>query len=241
MNANKRTQNHHIHFNKFKWDNIEDIWISQQDDWTCQLAALRIVLRFYHMDINEEELIQILKAEQFNIFDFGTYLPFIGVLALKFGLDITYRTEISDEYPHEKSIISSVSSVRKIILEDLQNVADEEPIKQGYNALLRILKLGGNVYFHQPYSPPSFKEMKNALKKGVVIALISAREYYGIDENWDHAIALIPSYRNSFIVMDDFIEKGYECYQHWEKYLNHAKKYEWVKWKGRMIEFEENL
>ena len=227
-----------VHIKEFNWGRIEDIWISQQNGWTCQLAALRIILRYYHTDISEEDLVKILNEEGFSIFDFGTYLPFMGVIALKLGLKITYRTEIGKEYIGETAIISSMDITRKIIYEDMRNTADNEPIMQAYKAFLKIFDLGGKIYFHQPYSPPSFEDIKNALKSGPVIALVSGKEYYKINEDWGHALVLIPTVSNNFIVLDDFKKKGYECYPEWEKYLSNAKKYDWSKWEGRMIGFE---
>jgi ABC-type bacteriocin/lantibiotic exporter with double-glycine peptidase domain len=97
-----------VRIKEFNWGRIEDIWISQQNGWTCQLAALRIIPRYYHTNISEEDLIKILNEEGFSIFYFGTYLPFMGVIALKLGLKITYRTEIGKKYIGEPAIISSM-------------------------------------------------------------------------------------------------------------------------------------
>lgn len=228
-----------INIKKYTWNCIEDIWVSQQNDWTCQLAALRIVLRYYHMDIPEKDLVRILEYEKFNIFDFGTYLPFIGVIALQLGFDISYRTVIANEYPSESSIISSDDTVKKIILDDMQNSGEGESIIQAYNAFLKILNLGGKIYLHQPYSPPTFREIKNALRKGVVMALVSGREYYNINEDWKHALVLVSDGTDNFMVLDDFEKKGFDCYVDWGKNLANAKKYDWTMWKGRMIEFEK--
>ncbi len=240
MNSKKGIKNYSISIKKFNWDNIEDIWISQQDDCTCQLTALRIVLRYYNMDIYEEEIIHILKHEKFKVFDFGTYLPFIGVIALKLGFNISYRTQIANLYSDGYTIISSGVTIRKIILEDIKNTSEEEPIMQGYYAFLKILDLRGRIYLHQPYSPPSFKEIKKALRKGPVICVVSAKEYYKIDEDWGHALVLIPTGDNSrFIVFDDFKKKGYEEYPNWKMYLNYSKDYDWSTWKGSMLEFRK--
>ncbi|PKP61067.1 MAG: hypothetical protein CVT88_01180 [Candidatus Altiarchaeales archaeon HGW-Altiarchaeales-1] len=239
MNSKKGIKNYSNSIKKFNWNNIEDICVSQRDDWTCQLTALRIVLRYYNIDIYDEEIIYILKHENFKVFDFGTYLPFIGVIALKLGFNISYRTQIANLYPDESTIISSGATIRKIILEDIKNTSEEEPIIQGYYAFLKILDLDGKIYLHQPYSPPSFKEIKKALKKGPVISVVSGNEYYKIDEDWGHALVLIPTYDNRFIVLDDFRKKGYEEYPNWEMYLNHSKEYDWSTWKGSMIEFRK--
>jgi hypothetical protein len=224
---------------KFDWKNIKDIWVSQGDDDTCQLGALRIVLRYYNRDIDEKKLIEALSRENFNIFDFGTYLPFIGVIALRLGFQIDYRTELSRKHPETKTIISAPDTIKKIILEDLENTDKEEPILQAYNAFLKILDIGGKIYFHQPHSPPSFTEIEEALKTGPVIALVTGKEYYNIDEEWNHALVLVPADNNNYIVFDDFEEKGYHYTSKWEKHLEYSRKYNWEKWKGRMLEFEK--
>ena len=41
----------------FSWLKLEDIYVSQQAEFTCEVAAFRMVLRYYNIDINETDLI----------------------------------------------------------------------------------------------------------------------------------------------------------------------------------------
>jgi hypothetical protein len=228
-----------IQIDDYVWENIDDIFISQQGDFTCLLAAFRMILRYYNIDINEQTLIEILGHEKFEIFDFGIYLSFLGVIALKLGLNIFYRTTLRKQDYYCNSIISNNKIIRSIISDDAQTTNPDDPAAQCYEAMIRILDLGGKIFLHQPYSPPSFKEIKAASReKRPIITLIEANEYYKIDEDWNHALVLLPNEKRQFIVLDSFEEIGDHYYPNWEKYIDYSRKFNWKKWNGDMIEFQ---
>jgi hypothetical protein len=182
-------------------------------------------------------LVRILNYEGFRIFDFGIFLPFIGVIAQKFGINVTCRVSLEKPYPNECYIIESVDLIRKIVLEDCKKTLKYEPIYDFYNAILKILNFEGKIFFHQPYSPPSFKEIQNALKKGPVIVLVSGRDYYKINEDWFHTLVLISTDDEKFCVLDCYEDVGYKEYPNWKEHLENAKRYNWMNWKGGLIEF----
>lgn len=190
------------------------------------------------MDITENQLIQILQNDGFDIHKFGTYLPFIGVIALKLGLKVKYRTVIEKEFNGECDVISSTNKIRRIIYEDMLNTNDGESIMQAYKAFLKILDNEGGIYFHKKNTPPSIRDIKEALNKGPIVVLISCKEYYSINEDWEHALVLVQNQEDNVLVFDSYKKRGFKYYPDWIKHLKIAEDYDWNKWHGNMINFE---
>ena len=224
----------------FKWKKIDDIFVSQHEGNTCLLASFSIILRYYNLFIKESDIINILKYENFNLFRYGTYLPIVGVIALKLGINSSFRTNTTFGYSPDVSIISNNDLIRTLISDDALTMKSKEPRKKVLKIMIRMLDLGGKIFLHQPNSPPSYLEIKNAIAEGrSVIALSSARGYYNIDEDWNHALALIPDKEGKFKVFDCFKELGYCSIPNWDKHLDYSRNFDWEKWNGSMIEFDK--
>ena len=239
----KKNKNNNLYerfkINHFNWKNVEDIFVPQKKGNTCLLASFSIILRYYNLYIKESDIINIIKYEKFNLFRFGAYLPIVGVVALKFEINSSFRTNNMFGYSPNVSMISSNDLIRSLISDAILSMKSKDPRKKVFEIMIRMLDLGGKIFLHQPDSPPSYLEIKNAIAEGrSVIALISAREYYDIDEDWNHALALIPDKEGKFKVFDCFKELGYCSIPNWDRHLDYSRNFNWEKWNGSMIEFD---
>jgi hypothetical protein len=119
--------------------------------------------------------------------------------------------------------------VRRLLEEDLHN-AQEPLVRDGYKALLDFMEIEGKVYLHQPERKITREDILRAVRDGgVVIAYVTAEQYYGVKEDWGHALTLVP-FNGGFKVLDGFARKGYldpDLRDVWDGALEKAKKFEW--------------
>lgn len=71
----------------------------------------------------------------------------------------------------------------------------------------------------------------------VILANIVAKEYYQLKgDNTNHVITLIPENRH-YQSIDPYKFMGYKEFNDWDKYLNNAKAYNWLNYKGFAVSF----
>lgn len=218
---------------------LKHLFIAQQDDWSCGFVALRMALRFFHVDLSKEEMVKRVKLRGLKIFSSGVYMPYLGILAQEAGFRSTIR------YP-VKSLPEIRRSIKRSKWQRLKMTQTDVKLTRGskrwylYRSLRTYLQLGGRVVVHI-HNPPSIRHIIKAIRNGaVVIVDISCREYYGINEKWYHMLTLIP-YKRKFIVLDGFKERGRLHYgKKWQRYLQKGFKYDWNRWSGEMMEIYRN-
>ncbi|WP_456367166.1 hypothetical protein [Thermococcus sp.] len=222
-----------ISMERFVWNLVEDILVDQETDWSCVSNATRMALRYFGYDIPERKIAEFMDKLGYKVIigdgEFLVTFPHAALFLKYAGFDVTYRTTLIKRYPLSADIIKDQGLVREILLDDLRE-AEDSYTRDRYKALLELMKLGGKVYLHQPDRMIQKKDILKAIKAGkVVIADVTARQYYGVDEDWGHALTLVP-YGSSFKVLDGFTRKGYfdpDLRDIWDEALEKAKRFEW--------------
>ncbi len=81
-------------------------------------------------------------------------------------------------------------------------------------------------------------DLTNELKnEKVILANIVAKEYYQLQgDNTNHVITLIPENRH-YESIDPYKFMGYKEFSDWDKYLNNAQEYNWLKYEGFAVSF----
>jgi|GEM_PF-4372753 len=218
---------------RFVWNSVEDIYVDQETDWSCVSNATRMALRYFGYDITERKIADFLDKLGRKVIlhngEFLVALPHAALFLRYAGFDVTYRTTLSKHYPLAVEVIEDQQLVRGILLDDLREVEDSYT-RDRYEALLELMKLGGKVYLHQPDRMIQKEDILKAIKaRKVVIVDVTARQYYGVDEDWGHALTLVP-YGSSFKVLDGFARKGYldpDLRDIWDEALEKAKRFMW--------------
>jgi len=218
---------------KFVWHSIEEIPVDQETDWSCVSNATRMALRYFGYDILERKIADFLDRLGHKVIlqsgEFLVTFPHAALFLRYAGFGITYRTTLSKQYPFAVEVIEDQQLVREILLDDLEESQDSYTTDR-YKALLELMELGGKVYLHQPDRMIQKEDILKAMNAGkVVIADVTARQYYGVDEDWGHALTLVP-YGSSFKVLDGFARKGYldpDLWDIWDEALEKAKRFGW--------------
>jgi len=216
----------------FKYRDLKEIWVEQETDWSCIANATRMALRYFGYDMEEEEIAEFVRGLGYFVkLESGEYILSLPHSALFFrvlGFDVVYRTTLAKTVEGE-DVICDVERVVFYLKDDLKKVEDEYT-RGCYKALIELIERCGKVCLHQPYRMIRKDDILNVVRKGgVVIAYVTALEYYGIDEDWGHALVLVP-HGDGFYVLDGFEKKGYldKDFGHvWDKALEKAKNFKW--------------
>ena len=218
---------------RFNYSSLSQIFVDQETDWSCIANATRMALRYFGYDIEETEIAKFLERMGYRTRIQNEFLLCFSHAALFLrivGFDVTYRTTLARKFPENIDVITDQSIVRKLLKEDLESIKDDDHTKECYRALIDFMKFGGRVYLHQPHRMIQREDILRAIRKGkIVIVYVTARQYYRVDEDWGHALLLVPS-RESFEVMDGFIRKGYldpDLRDIWDTAIENAKTFKW--------------
>jgi len=210
------------------------LWCGQERDWTCGIASLRMVLRYYGIERSEDYLLKQLRILRLKKFDFGIYSTYIGILALKLGFNVLIRiplkklSDMENQYNKKKKIVELIDNV-------LNKISRKEPSYYLYTSIKILLKCGGKVKIY--VKGPTINHIRKAIQRGIpVIARVPSDVYYNIknDSSFHHLVLI--SIGESFIVLDSYELKGYYDCENWKYYLDTSKKYDWNTWSETMIE-----
>ncbi|MFC1505730.1 hypothetical protein ACFLQ6_01525 [Thermoproteota archaeon] len=211
------------------------ISVTQNDDWSCALCAVRIIFRFLKKrGITNQQLVNDLKNLDLPISTAGIFISEVGALSLirgqkcKLNYPKNILPEISFPYFNNKLTLPKQGIKLNHIHGHLR--------KGFYRSLFTYLGLGGQAIIFEN-NKPNFRDIIKALnRKSCVLVSINCREYYDIKENWLHTIAFIPSFGKSHPI-DVYKKRGRFVYgSRWSKHLKHSESYDWNNWAGEMLE-----
>lgn len=218
---------------RFEYTSIEQILVDQETDWSCVANATRMALRYFGYDAEEREIGEFLERMGYRTRiqdEFLLCFPHAALFLRLAGFDVTYRTTLAQEFPRKVDVITGQPTVRELLEEDMRNLEDNDYAKDCYRALINLMDLGGRVHLHQPRRAIQREDILRAIgERKLVIAYVTARQYYRVHEDWGHALVLVPS-GLSFEVLDGFARKGYldpDLRELWDTALENAKKFEW--------------
>lgn len=221
----------------FEWKNIDDIWCPQENEWTCFIGALKIVLRYYGCNIVEKNLLNSLEKLNLKTFDFGLFLSYTGCLARLLGFNVTYRmARKTTKWIGIEKLPKNIN-IKSILRQNTIKLDPESPYRFMVKSLLLILDKKGKIIVYKWNNKPDISTIFSIVKRDrPIIVRVVAEEYYNLpNEKWGHGLVLIPS-ANGFSVFDCYKNRGYSEYDNWEKHLEYAKSFNWEKWCDDLVE-----
>ena len=169
-----------------------------------------------------------------TIFNFGILTSYIPVLFLQHGVNIIYRTNIS--YYTDLEPYNNIKNLRKIVNKIMCKYSKNSIKHNLYKSLSIMLDLNGKIIIYKKPQYPNINHIIKNLEKDIsLIVGTTAKDFYRIDEKWEHTFALVP-YQAKYWIQDPYHLRGYSEYTSWSKYLNHSKKYDWNSWSDELIE-----
>jgi hypothetical protein len=79
-------------------------------------------------------------------------------------------------------------------------------------------------------------QMYAALEDGAVcIACVSAEDFYGIPERWNHYV-VVTRVGEEIVVHDPWSSAGERSYAQWTKHAEQSRRFAWNEWRGDLIE-----
>lgn len=210
------------------------LWCGQERNWTCGVASLRMVLRYYGIEQSEDHLLKQLRILKLKKFDFGIYSIYIGILALRLGFNVLIRiplkklSDMENQYNKEKKLV-------EIIDEVLNKISKKEPSYYLYKSIKILLKHGGRIKIY--VKGPTINHIQKAIQRDIpVIVRVPSAVYYDIKNDPSfHHLVLLPM-GEGFMVLDCYELIGYNDCENWIYHLETSKKYDWNTWSETMIE-----
>ncbi len=201
-----------------------------EEELNCGLLAIKDALLILKIKITYEELRNHYFNLGFKIHDFGISSIHVALLASTFNFATNLKTT--------SAWLKEIYEVNNKFKSEI-NLSDD--CKDTLKALRLLINLGGKISFPKGRERIKVDDIICAINHGsVVIVCVNARQYYGINEKWNHYI-IAHSKKNcesGFAVIDSLENLGKGFYPEWNKYIKNAKRFNWSKWSGDMIEIK---
>lgn len=200
-----------------------------EDECNCGLLVGRDVFSLLGLDLSYEELKRIFISRDFHFYDFGITSVHVAFLIRIYNFDVTLRTP--------SNWLKKIYDCRSSSSQQKATLSPES--LETFHVMNEFLEIGGNLFFTRKNNRPNLNTIITALDENrMVVACINARDYYGIEEDWNHYVLLSKSSESSknFVVTDSLKVLGHKYYQEWPLYLRRANKFDWSKWFGDIIE-----
>jgi hypothetical protein len=213
----------------------------QERDWTCSVSALRTALRLRGIDVSEREVIDRLLQVGLDLKDdrdmHEVLTAHLGIVAQRLGFGVELRV------PHRllaelASVPGDAGALTLSLTEAGQTRASagDAPRAALYRALLDFGQIGRLVVFGPDDFRPSLRDLLEVTGRGdIAIALVTGLEYYGIEEDWWHALTLVRRPGRRLRVYDGLAPVGSALFDHWEDRLAAGARFDWSRWVGELL------
>jgi hypothetical protein len=213
----------------------------QERDWTCSVAALRTALRLWGHDATEARLLELLQQAGLDLREdpqmHEVLTAHLGIAAHRLGFAIELRVpgrllpELRSAPLPPGELASALATARQGRTE-----AGDGPRAALYGALVDFTRVGPLTVFGAQERRPSLPDLLEVTGSGrTAIALVTGLEYYGIEEDWWHALTIVRRPGRRLRVYDGLAPVGSALFDHWEDRLAAGARFDWGRWVGELL------
>lgn len=194
--------------------------------WTCGLVACRDALGALGYHVSETKLSRALDGAGCELPGFGMTSFHVGLILASAGLAVEVRT---------RSLW-----LRSLLLADKRGrrplPGDPVESRDALHALVALSRRGGICNSESRTSSDPIRAVTECVASGgAAVVCISAKELYGIDENWNHYMAVIRTKKGMLQVVDRYVDDELGTDEVWEDCRTRALAYNWQTWSGDAI------
>ncbi|GEM_PF-3811344 len=198
-----------------------------EDDCNCGLLAVSDVLALSGVKISYELLRSRYFDLGFPIYDFGLSAVHVALLLQSYGFGITLKTPskwLKDIFDSRR-----MASAAHVILSQESTHTRE--------AMDLLICRGGHIEFASGKRRPNIKSILQSFEDNCIrIVCVNARDYYGINEDWNHYVVIIhDSSEHSLVLVDSLQHFGRKYYSDWDRHFRKAREYDWTQWSGDIM------
>src|SRR5580704_1430195 len=206
----------------------------QMTNWSCGIAALASALCHVGARVSERQLASIFRRLGLPPRSWGVTAPAIGVVSAYLG----YTNRIFVPYWFFRNNWIQVRNRQPssaLFEKALRRLSKKSDLRPFYRSLIAAIKLGCSVKLPNDKRFPGVRHICEELRRGhPVVVLIRGSDFYGVEENWYHYLALLPK-GTHVEIHDPYRERGFGDYENWKSYLDTARAYNWNTWNGAFI------
>ncbi len=190
-------------FTPFTYSRIEEIFLEQEEE-LCWLASLRMLLRFFGLDLQSTEPLEELLKRYDRGLD-RVSMAHLSVFLQESGFKVFF---------HGVSPMVDRVTEGEEAVEMLSRYEPRDDFYLNYiEPLLDLHSLGGKIVLH-----PSRFSIWDVEGKAILVEVLS-REFYGIDDDWKHVVTVI-RVGDGYRVFDPYRNLGLRDYgEEWEQVL----------------------
>lgn len=237
---------------------IQNIWTPQKDEWDCWVAAFSVALKFWSLPSDHEHILSLLLDTNLKISDvYGGYFTYLAIISHKMGLHTHLKCPLEKNLPElflflgestkQKSYIKASQLDKKDILK-ISIEARKEMYPRGYLyeslAIIADSPLAKNCLLYCEHQKPSFKDIKNYIKRGwPVVAYVRSDEYYHLaGDDSGHLVTFIPvtDSPKGYVILDSYRDRGFQYDMNWQNALSISETFDWSKWSDWILSIAPN-
>jgi hypothetical protein len=196
--------------------------------WGCGFAACSDALGRLGIAVGPQDLLAGYTALGFSRHRFGITTYHIGLLAALRGKSVVVYTSSA----WLRAIARAATSSRPVAAPQSRENSDT------LRACRCLLEAGGVIKLVRRDKRRIALLRAWAHGGGAAVVCVSGREYFGIDENWNHYLAVVGFDRDRGrgpTIVDRFAQHGLVRYRRWRQHLLRSERFDWTAWRGDMV------
>jgi hypothetical protein len=222
----------------------QTLWVGQQGQWDCWLAALRMGLRYWGYDFDYQQLLSQLLGTRLRISEeYGGFFPYLALIASRLGFHGWIRCPLRN-LPELANIQPKgrVSLERSMLANIVSDCTQTNYVRLYlYESLILLLEtpFARTCTVYRTPLRPSLLDILYFIEAGLpVIAYVHCDDFYGLPgDDSGHLLTFIPvsDAEKGYVILDGYRERGYHFFSRWEQHLKAADGYDWTKWSDWLL------
>lgn len=198
---------------------------SGQTDWTCGLVACHEALSTLGLELSITEVLKTYNEQGLRFHSFGTTVMHLSALLQAFDLKVMVST--SSRWLRELWVATSQG--RKPL------PIDPPESQEVLQCMERFTNNGGRLTFLENNKSPFSVVWDCVRSDGAAILCVSARSFYGINEDWNHFVTAFLKGGFRMQVIDRIDESAFGTKTLWKRSMEVASSFDWSTWKGDCV------